>query len=140
MGTAPHILIVDDHREIRDLVSRALTKEGFRISAAADSKEMRKVLTDSRIDLHSMVIGLSAVVNNKVGPAPSQLTRHADDGRHADAARDEHMPTRVLSQREVADVSWAPHDEGQHVPRLRLSRKLDQSCPGDPPAQGCLKR
>ena len=51
MSTAPHILIVDDHREIRDLVSRALTKEGFRISAAADGKEMRKVLADSRIDL-----------------------------------------------------------------------------------------
>ena len=51
MNTVPHILIVDDHREIRDLVSRALVKEGFRISAAADGKAMRKVLADSRIDL-----------------------------------------------------------------------------------------
>jgi two-component system OmpR family response regulator len=51
MPGAPHILIVDDHREIRDLVSRALTKDGFRVSAAADGKAMRKVLADSRIDL-----------------------------------------------------------------------------------------
>ena len=51
MSGAPHILIVDDHREIRDLVSRALTKEGFRVSAAADGRAMRKVLADSRIDL-----------------------------------------------------------------------------------------
>jgi two-component system, OmpR family, response regulator len=51
MQTAPHILIVDDHREIRDLVSRALTKEGFRVSGAADGRAMRKVLADSRIDL-----------------------------------------------------------------------------------------
>ena len=51
MQGAPHILIVDDHREIRDLVSRALTKEGFRVSAAADGRAMRKVLADSRIDL-----------------------------------------------------------------------------------------
>ena len=51
MSTAPHILVVDDHREIRDLVSRALAKEGFRISTAADGKAMRKVLADSRIDL-----------------------------------------------------------------------------------------
>ena len=51
MPGAPHILIVDDHREIRDLVSRALSKEGFRISTAADGKSMRKVLADSRIDL-----------------------------------------------------------------------------------------
>jgi two-component system OmpR family response regulator len=51
MTNAPHVLIVDDHREIRDLVGRALTKEGFRVSAAADGKAMRKVLADSRIDL-----------------------------------------------------------------------------------------
>ena len=48
---APHILIVDDHREIRDLVSRALTKEGFRVSTAADGRAMQKVLADGRIDL-----------------------------------------------------------------------------------------
>jgi len=51
MRGAPHILIVDDHREIRDLVSRALTKEGFRVSTAADGRAMRKVLADARIDL-----------------------------------------------------------------------------------------
>jgi two-component system OmpR family response regulator len=51
MQGAPHILIVDDHREIRDLVSRALIKEGFRVSAAADGRAMRKILTVSRIDL-----------------------------------------------------------------------------------------
>lgn len=51
MRGAPHILIVDDHREIRELVSRALTKEGFRVSTAADGRAMRKALADSRIDL-----------------------------------------------------------------------------------------
>lgn len=51
MTTAPHILVVDDHREIRELVSRALTKEGFRVSVAADGKAMRKVLADGQIDL-----------------------------------------------------------------------------------------
>ena len=52
MQGAPHILIVDDHREIRELVSRALTKEGsFRVSAAADGHVMRKIMADSRIDL-----------------------------------------------------------------------------------------
>jgi two-component system, OmpR family, response regulator len=51
MQSRPHILVVDDHREIRDLVSRALAKEGFRISTAADGRAMRKALADSRIDL-----------------------------------------------------------------------------------------
>ena len=51
MTNAPHILVIDDHREIRELVGRALTREGFRVSAAADGRAMRKVLADSRIDL-----------------------------------------------------------------------------------------
>jgi two-component system, OmpR family, response regulator len=51
MQGAPHILVVDDHREIRDLVSRALTKDGFRVSSAADGRAMRKILADGRIDL-----------------------------------------------------------------------------------------
>jgi two-component system OmpR family response regulator len=51
MQTAAHILFVDDHREIRDLVSRALTKEGFRVSTAGDGRAMRKMLADTRIDL-----------------------------------------------------------------------------------------
>ena len=51
MQGGAHILIVDDHREIRDLVSRALTKEGFRVSSAADGRAMNKVLANSRIDL-----------------------------------------------------------------------------------------
>lgn len=51
MHGPPHILIVDDHREIRELVSRALSKEGFRVSVAADGQAMHKVLADSLIDL-----------------------------------------------------------------------------------------
>lgn len=51
MHGEPHILIVDDHREVRDLVSRALAKDGFRVSTAADGRAMRKVLANSRIDL-----------------------------------------------------------------------------------------
>ena len=51
MNHGPHILIVDDHREMRDLVSRALAKEGFRVSTAGDGKTMRKVMADANIDL-----------------------------------------------------------------------------------------
>ena len=51
MNSGAHILVVDDHREIRDLVSRALVKEGFRVSLAADGMAMRKVVADAKIDL-----------------------------------------------------------------------------------------
>ncbi|HVI89946.1 MAG TPA: response regulator [Dongiaceae bacterium] len=53
MPTEPsdHILIVDDDREIRDLLSRFMAKHGYRVSTAADGREMRRIMADARIDL-----------------------------------------------------------------------------------------
>jgi two-component system OmpR family response regulator len=51
METNPHILIVDDDRELRDLLSRFLTANGFRVSVARDAREMRKTLDEAAIDL-----------------------------------------------------------------------------------------
>lgn len=51
MAKTPHLLVVDDHREIRDLVSRFMTKHGFRVTSACDGNEMRKALVDNAIDL-----------------------------------------------------------------------------------------
>jgi len=47
----PHILVVDDHREIRDLVARYLGEHGMRVATAADGKDMRRILDEYRIDL-----------------------------------------------------------------------------------------
>ncbi len=46
-----HILVVDDDREIRDLLSRFLSKHGYRVTAVADGHEMRRTLADWKIDL-----------------------------------------------------------------------------------------
>jgi two-component system OmpR family response regulator len=51
MDPAAHILIVDDHAEIRDLLGRFLRKHGFRVTEARDGDEMRRILTTARIDL-----------------------------------------------------------------------------------------
>ena len=51
MEPSPHVLIVDDDREIRELLSRFLRKHGFRVSVAVDGREMRKALADWAIDL-----------------------------------------------------------------------------------------
>lgn len=47
----PHILVVDDHREIRDAVTRYLEKSGFRASAAKSAAEMGVALQGGRFDL-----------------------------------------------------------------------------------------
>lgn len=46
-----HILIVDDDREIRDLVSGYLRKNGLRVTIAADGRQMRAFLDADRVDL-----------------------------------------------------------------------------------------
>lgn len=47
----PHILIVDDDSEIRDLLSRFLSKHEYRVTTASDGREMKKALDDWQIDL-----------------------------------------------------------------------------------------
>ena len=51
MDSTPHILVVDDHRDIRDLVAKYLTKNGYRVSVADGGAAMKKILAASRIDL-----------------------------------------------------------------------------------------
>ncbi len=43
MEPVPHILVVDDDREIRELLSRFLEKQGMRVTAARDAREARRV-------------------------------------------------------------------------------------------------
>jgi len=51
MERTPHILIVDDHREIRDLLAKFFEKNGLRVSAANGGAEMRQVLRAAAVDL-----------------------------------------------------------------------------------------
>jgi two-component system, OmpR family, phosphate regulon response regulator OmpR len=48
---APHLLIVDDDKRIRDLLNRYLTEQGFRITIAADAAEARRKLEGLHFDL-----------------------------------------------------------------------------------------
>jgi len=51
MSERPHVLIVDDDREIRGLLAQYLEKHDFRTTAVADGREMRRVLERSHVDL-----------------------------------------------------------------------------------------
>lgn len=61
MPSDGHILIVDDHREMRMLVSQLLERNGFRVSTAADGNEMKLLLRDRNIDLIVLDLMLPAV-------------------------------------------------------------------------------
>ena len=51
MDHIDHVLIVDDDREIRELVAAYLTRNGLRVSVAADGRHMRAFLETNAIDL-----------------------------------------------------------------------------------------
>lgn len=51
MDRTPHLLVVDDDREIRTLVAQFLTKHGYRVTSAKDGEEMARILETGRVDL-----------------------------------------------------------------------------------------
>jgi two-component system OmpR family response regulator len=51
MEPTPHVVIVDDHRDIRELVGRYLAQHGFRVSAAENAAALHRLLERSALDL-----------------------------------------------------------------------------------------
>ncbi|MGL5949766.1 MAG: response regulator [Aeromonas sp.] len=46
-----HVLVVDDHSEIRDLLKRFLEQHGLRVTCARDGKEMKRLLEEREFNL-----------------------------------------------------------------------------------------
>jgi len=91
MEHVDHILIVDDDRDIRELVSGYLTKSGLRVTSAADSRQMRNHLDANAFDL----IVLDVMMPGDDG---IQLCRELRTGRH------KNIPIMMLTARaEEAD-------------------------------------
>lgn len=51
MSSAPHLLVVDDDREIRDLLSSLLGRRGYRVNTAEDERAMRRFLAYAKVEL-----------------------------------------------------------------------------------------
>ena len=51
METVPHVLVIDDDREIRDLLARFLEKQQIRVTAVRDGKEARRAWTNGHYQL-----------------------------------------------------------------------------------------
>ena len=89
MSNSPHILVVEDDREISRLVSRYLRDHDCRVSLAGDGREMDRVMASSRIDLVILDLmlpgedGLSLCRRLRAGiqPADHHADRHGRRGR-----------------------------------------------------------
>src|ERR1700761_6067562 len=51
MSTEPHVLIVDDERDILDPLGAYLARNGFRVSKARDAAAAREILAAHAIDI-----------------------------------------------------------------------------------------
>ena len=69
MPNTPHILIVDDDRQIRASLARFLTANGFRISTADDGAAMFAAIEKGRFDL----VVLDIMMPGEDGLIPFQL-------------------------------------------------------------------
>jgi two-component system, OmpR family, response regulator len=78
MDRTPHLLVVDDDREIRSLVAQFLTKHGFRVTGVKDGAEMLRTLDGARVDLIVLDLmmpgedGLSLCRRLRATPATAQ--------------------------------------------------------------------
>lgn len=51
MESSPHLLVVDDHRDIRELLARYLREQGMRVTLAASGEELRRLMKTTSPDL-----------------------------------------------------------------------------------------
>jgi two-component system phosphate regulon response regulator OmpR len=71
-----HLLLVDDDRRIRALLTRYLVREGYLVSAAADAREASELLEDLAFDLIVLDVmmpgesGLQFAARLREGPEP----------------------------------------------------------------------
>jgi DNA-binding response OmpR family regulator len=75
MDHVDHILIVDDDREIRELVGNYLKKNGMRTTVVADVRQMRSFLDTTPVDLIALDIMMP-------GDDGLQLCRELRVGKH----------------------------------------------------------
>ncbi|MDF3811529.1 MULTISPECIES: response regulator transcription factor [Rhodopseudomonas] len=87
---APHLLLVDDDRRIRDLLSRFLAGEGYRVTTAKDARSARAKLSGLDFDLLILDVMMPgetgfdlarAIRANSTVPIVMLTARHEADAR-----------------------------------------------------------
>ena len=99
MDHVDHILIVDDDREIRELVGNYLKKNGMRTTVVADGRQMRSFLDTTPVDLIVLDIMMP-------GDDGLQLCRELRVGKH------KATPVLMLTARDTLEDKLTGLDAG----------------------------
>ena len=135
METSAHILVVDDDRDIRQLVGDYLRQNGYRVSLAAHGKEMRNLLDSNRIDLIVLDLmlpgedGLSLCRNVRANPALAQLPILVL------TARGETIDRVIGLEMGTDDYLAKPFEPRELLARIRNILRRSRSLPTTPAGQ-----
>jgi len=131
---APHLLIVDDDRRIRDLLSRFLNNEGYRVSTAdtvLDARAKLKGLSFDLLILDWMMPGESGVDLAKSIRAESNVPIIMLTAKHE-------IEHRIEGLQSGADDYIAKPFEPREL-SLRISNILKRAQPPAPPPQESVR-
>jgi two-component system, OmpR family, phosphate regulon response regulator OmpR len=131
---APHLLVVDDDRRIRDLLSRFLASEGYRVSTADTAADARVKLKSLSFDL--LVLDVMMPGENGFDFAKSLRTEST-------------VPILMLTARDAAESRIKGLEMGADdylskpfEPRelsLRIANILKRAYPATPPPAECVR-
>ncbi|MBK8524347.1 MAG: response regulator transcription factor [Betaproteobacteria bacterium] len=139
MENTAHILVVDDDQEIRQLVGDYLRKNGFRVSLAAEGRQMREMLDVARIDLVVLDLmlpgddGLTLCRTLRATPAFAQMPVLML------TARGEPIDRVVGLEMGADDYLQKPFEPRELLARIRNILRRTRAVP-DNPAAGLVKR
>ena len=139
MENTAHILVVDDDQEIRQLVGDYLRKNGFRVSLAAEGRQMREMLDVARIDLIVLDLmlpgddGLTLCRTLRATPAFAQMPVLML------TARGEPIDRVVGLEMGADDYLQKPFEPRELLARIRNILRRTRALP-DNPAAGLVKR
>ena len=133
-----HVLVVDDHREIRDLLGKYLNKNGIRTSLAANAAEARRVLSDRAIDLVVLDIMMP-------GEDGLSLCRHIRETTDKPvillSALGEDTDRIVGLEVGADDYLTKPFNPRELLARIKaVTRRVPRAVPGEPSASGAGER
>lgn len=124
MANQLHILVVEDNRDIRELVSRYLIEHGINTSTAVNGKEMRQVLERESIDL---------IVLDRMLPGVDGLTLCREMRSHSNipiimlTAMADYTDRVVGLEMGADDYMTKPFDPGELLARIRTVLRRSQN-------------